>query len=267
MSSVAARVLESIRINLDPVAFVRERMGVEPEGWQADILRDSERRICITCSRQIGKSFTVSLKASQHCATTPNGLALIFSDTQQQSINLMRKAKQHIQHAGLPIKKELRTEIEFLNGARMVALPGDPKTSRSWSDVTMLIVDEAAFAEDELYYAVEPMVLQTNGQIILLSSAYETTGFFYKIATGDDPYWSRYRVTVWESERVPREWIERKQLLTPDYQFRREYLAEFVDPEGATFTAEQIRDMFDNDVKPLGEEDEHTIMNPEVEAL
>lgn len=267
MSSVAARVLESIRINLDPVAFVRERMGIIPEGWQEDILRDTARRICITCSRQIGKSFTVSLKASHHCTTTPDGLALIFSDTQQQSINLMRKAKHQIQAAGLAVKRELAKEIEFANGARMVALPGDPKTSRSWSDVTMLIVDEAAFAEDELYYAVEPMVLQTNGQIILLSSAYETLGFFYKIATADDPYWSRYHVDVYQSERVPREWIEAKRETTPDYQFRREYMAEFVDPEGATFTADQIRDMFDNDVKPLGEEEEHTILNPEVKAL
>lgn len=267
MFSVAERVLDSIRINMDPVAFVTERMMIDPEGWQARILRDQSRRICITCSRQIGKSFTVSLKASHHCSTTPNGLALIFSDTQQQSINLMRKAKQHIQNAGLAVKRELAKEIEFANGARMVALPGDPKTSRSWSDVTMLIVDEAAFAEDELYYAVEPMVLQTNGQIILLSSAYETQGFFYKIATGTDEHWSRYKVSVWESERVPREWIELKKQLTPEYQFRREYLAEFVDPEGATFTADQIRDMFANDVAPLGEEDEHTIMNEEVEVL
>ena len=235
-------------VNADPVRYVEERMGVVPEHWQAPILRDSTRNICITCSRQIGKSFTVSLKAAHHCATQPGSIALIFSPSEQQSINLMRKAKMHIHKAGIELKEDLKKEIEFANGSRLVALPGSEKTVRSWSDVSMLIVDEAAYAPDELYYAVEPMVIQAQGQIILLSSANATLGFFYEIATGDDEYWSRYRVPVTESERIPDEWVRMKRETLPPRVFQREYMAEFVDPAGSAFPAEMIESAFSHDI-------------------
>lgn len=266
--ALADRVLNKIAVKADPVRFVRERMGVDPDPWQEPILRDQSRNIHITCSRQIGKSFIVSLKGAHHGATTPDGLVLIFSPSEMQSMNLMRKAKLHIGKAGIKLKHDLKKEVEFENGARMVALPGSEKTVRSWSDVTMLIVDEAAFADDALYYAVEPMVLQSRGQIILLSSAYHTTGFFYEFATADDDRWSRYRVPVYESPRVPAEWIEWKRQSLPEHIFRREYLAEFIDPEGAAFTAEEIERAVDMDLEPFAAYDrEDGVIDNNLEAF
>lgn len=226
------RFAESLTLRDEPAEFVRQRFGVEPDPMQAAMLNDRNQYIGMVWGRQTGKTTGVSFKAAHFGAVTPGGLCLIFAPSEQQSINLLARCKPYLYNAGVEIDVDNRTEIRFRNGSELRALPGSQKTVRGWSGPGMLIVDEAAFAPNELWEAVEPMIAVSGGQVILLSSADATFGFFYEIMTGDDPHWSRYKVTAYDCPRYNRDWLEWKRATLPDRVFKREYLAEFVDPTG-----------------------------------
>ena len=243
-------------------------MGVDPDPWQERMLNDRNQYIGMVCARQVGKTWAVSLKAGHYASTTPDGLGLIFSPSEQQSINLLRACKPYLSRAGISIARNNTTEIIFSNGSELRALPGSEKTQRGWSGVGLLIVDEAAFAPNRLWEAIEPMVAVSGGQIILLSSADATFGFFYDIMTGDDPHWSRYKVTAYDCPRYDKAWLDWKRQTLPERIFKREYLAEFVDPQGALIPEHmrerahaELKDPFDMAMNALAGHKEMEDMN------
>lgn len=242
-------------------------MGLTLDAWQQEVLETLSRYVIMVCGRQVGKSTVVAVKVVHRALTTHNALVLLIAPSLRQSIELMRKVKGMARAAGEQLVTDNKTEIELRNGSRIVALPGSEDTVRGFAAVDLIVVDEAAFASDDLYYAVEPMIQISRGDMVLLSSAYITNGFFYEIWHSTDPTWERYRVTAYDCPRYDRDELERLKRTIPPRKFECEYLAEFIDPEGAVFTAEQIAAMFDEDVEPIGEADEHQILDDDVEAL
>ena len=59
-------------------------------------------------------------------------------------------------------------------------LPGQEKTIRGFSGVTLIIEDEASRVDDTLYRAVRPMLAVSGGRLILMSTPYGQTGHFFE---------------------------------------------------------------------------------------
>jgi len=72
------------------------------------------------------------------------------------------------------------------NGSRIEALPGSEKTVRGFSGTSLLILDEAARVDDELYYAVRPMLAVSGGALMLLSTPFGKRGIFHQELTGGE---------------------------------------------------------------------------------
>jgi hypothetical protein len=53
---------QDVALALDAVRLA-QRCGLEPEDWQADVLRTPSRRVLLNCARQSGKSTITALKA------------------------------------------------------------------------------------------------------------------------------------------------------------------------------------------------------------
>ena len=49
-----------------------------------------------------------------------------------------------------------RNSLRFPNGSRIVGLPGKGNTLRGYSEVSLMIIDEAARVPDEMYKALRP---------------------------------------------------------------------------------------------------------------
>ena len=75
---------------LDPVAFVQDRLKVEPDPWQARLLRSCAPWILLNCCRQSGKSTTTAAVAL-HTAIYDPGLILLVSPSLRQSKELFAK--------------------------------------------------------------------------------------------------------------------------------------------------------------------------------
>ncbi len=88
------------------------------------------------------------------------------------------------------------TEIAWRSGGRVIALPANPRTARSFSgDVHQ---DESAYYSDPegIRDAVFPIVSREDYRLRICSTPNGAAGLFYSLATNPPPGWSIHRVTV-----------------------------------------------------------------------
>lgn len=153
----------------------------------------------------------------------------------KQANELRRKIDDHLMNLRDPEFRPVTDnakEIEFPNGARIVLVAADQDTVRSFSAVTMIIEDESAAVPDDVYEAMEPMLLVSDGQHILLSTPMGLQGHFARIWHDGGDTWERYEVTVWSNPRVPQARIQairdEKERLGRLWKFQQEYECSFI---------------------------------------
>jgi hypothetical protein len=229
-----------------------EQAGIIPDPWQRDLLTSQAQQTILLCSRQSGKSTVSALLGLHQALYTPNSLVLLLSPSQRQSQELFRKVKDF--YASLPAKTELAQEsalrLEFHNNSRIIVLPGKEATVRGFSGVSLLIVDEAARVEDQLYFSIRPMLAVSQGRIILLSTPFGSRGFFWKEYTEGEG-WQRVRVTATECPRIASDWLAKERERIGSWWFDQEYLCKFVDSLDQIFSSEDIMRAISHKVKPL----------------
>jgi hypothetical protein len=200
-------VSEDMRLALDRVAFA-EALGIIPDGWQQDLLRSHSERILLNCSRQSGKSTMSAVFALHRALYHPGSLILCLAPALRQSQELFAKIAGFYRDLGRPVFPigERKLSLELENGSRIITLPGTEKTIRGFSGVSLLIVDEAARVEDELYFALRPMLAVSGGTLIMLSTPYGQRGIFDEEWTHGSG-WERYRVPASECPRISPEFL------------------------------------------------------------
>src|SRR5687768_2428123 len=144
---------EDLMLALDRVSFAR-KAGLDPDPWQRDLLESSSHRVLLNCCRQSGKSTMTAVIALHRALYHPGSLILCLAPALRQSQELFAKIAGFYRDLGRPVSPigERKLSLELENGSRIITLPGTEKTIRGFSGVSLLIVDEAARVEDELYF-------------------------------------------------------------------------------------------------------------------
>lgn len=238
---------------LDPVLLAC-RAGIEPDPWQAELLRSRARQMILLCSRQSGKSTITALLALHKALYSKGALILLLAPALRQSQELFRKLKaafNALRSNNEPVTEESALRLEFTNGSRIVCLPGKEVTIRGFSGVSLLVVDEAARVSDELYHAIRPMLALSGGRLVLLSTPFGKRGFFHHEWTEGGKEWERLRITAYQCPRISSEWLEQERRAIGEWWFAQEYLCEFVDTVDQVFRFEDIQAALDPNVKPL----------------
>jgi hypothetical protein len=246
-----ARLKDDLQLALDRASFARA-VGVEPDPWQEKLLRSSADRVLLNCSRQSGKS-TVSAIIALHCALYyPGSLILCLAPALRQSQELFAKIAGYYRDLGRPVlpQGERKLSLELENGSRIVTLPGSEKTIRGFSGASLLIVDEASRVEDELYFAVRPMLAVSGGALMMLTTPYGKRGVFYEEWTSGHG-WDRYEVPASQCPRISVEFLQEERQTLPPWVFRQEYECSFEETEDQVFTTDMIERAVSSDVKPL----------------
>src|SRR6187402_2139756 len=78
------------RLRADP-AGVMVAGGMEPDPWQADVMRSGADRTLLLCSRQAGKSSVSAALAVRTALLEAGSPVLLLSPSQRQSGELFRK--------------------------------------------------------------------------------------------------------------------------------------------------------------------------------
>jgi hypothetical protein len=125
----------------------------------------------------------------------------------------------------------------------------------------MIVADEAARVEDDLYSAVRPMLAVSEGRLVALSTPHGKRGWFYESWTDAGQDWHRVKVTGEDCPRLSEDFLRQEKQEIGRWMYRQEYMCEFVDPVGQMFKTSEIEGAFDSDVEPLfggGEQDDAT---------
>ena len=130
----------------DAAEWVRTRLELPVDALQARVLRTTNKRGILNCSRQWGKSTITAAKAVHQAYHTAESLTVVVSPSGRQSGEFLRKATGFARKLGIRPKGDGDNEIslELPNGSRIVGLPGTEATVRGFSAVSLLLVDEAA---------------------------------------------------------------------------------------------------------------------------
>src|SRR6266851_1331077 len=119
-------------------AFLRS-IGLVPDAWQTDVLDGNHPSL---------------LEAS----FVSGALVLILSRSLRQSAELFSRVVEFHKRMGSPhLVKRTAHELRLKHERRILSLPCSEPTIRGFSDVHMIVIDEAARVPDDLYLADRPM--------------------------------------------------------------------------------------------------------------
>src|SRR5437868_7837973 len=111
--SVRVRAASSKELVMEPLRFVRERLGFEPDEKQQIVLDPGVRRGLLNCSRQWGKSTVTAAKAVHRAYSTPGSLVVVVSPSGRQSGEFLRKAAGFVRRLGIRARGDGDNEISL----------------------------------------------------------------------------------------------------------------------------------------------------------
>jgi hypothetical protein len=238
---------------LNPVRFAREALGFEPDPPQATVLSATTKRGILNCTRQWGKSTVTAAKAVHRAWAVPQSLILVSTPGERQSELFLEKASPFVQRLGYGVRGDGHHKISLLlpNGSRIIGLPADERTIRGFSNVALLLIDEAAQVSQGVYDTVRPVMAVSRGEMWLMSTPHGRQGFFFEEWHRAAAGWTRIAVPATECPRIPRDFLDEQRRTMTDRVFRQEYLCEFTETEQSVFREDLIRRAIRPDIKPL----------------
>ncbi len=241
----------------DIVEWSISKLGFIPDNLQAQVLRAKDKNGILNCTRQWGKSTVAAAMAVYMCLFEPDSLILIISTTEKQSGELVRKARQFLYKLNLYPKKDKahRLSIELRNGSRILVVPDSEASTRGYSGVKLLLVDEAARVSDEAYAALRPCLAVSGGKTWMLSTPNGKRGFFFErwqsLIVEPDEDWASVSVTAEQCPRIPQDWLAKERSKVSSNWFAQEFLCVFTESQGAVFPHAAIQAALSKDCEPL----------------
>jgi hypothetical protein len=227
---------EQLALALDPSRILRAQTLL-PDPWQEELLLSRRRHILLNCSRQAGKSRTVSALALHTALCQPGSLILLLSASLRQSVELFRKVLEGYRAVGRPVPAiaDSQTRLELANRSRILCLPGREGTIRSFGGVALLVIDEAARVPDDLYRSVRPMLAVSRGRLICLSTPFGKRGFFWREWEQGGDVWQRVCIPWHQCPRITDDFIAEERRSMGDSWVEQEYNCSFASLEGLVY--------------------------------
>jgi len=228
---------------LDEASFFKLVTGHAPYTYQERMLRDRSRSIVAVCGRQTGKSLAMAVKAMHYTLLHAGKTVIVVSRTEPQAMEFFQKGVLDVFDRVPELEKLVRRQtlkrVDWDNGSRIICIPSKPGSIRVYTP-DIVIIDEAAFVDDEMWTAARPSLVKTRGQLIAITTPYGKRGKAYQMYVSGTA--SAYRVSVEDCPGISGEELEtiRTDPSVTDLEWRQEYLAQFVDEAEQWFPHELV---------------------------
>jgi len=206
----------------EPVLFVREVLGQEPDDWQAEALMaiaGKERKISIRSGHGVGKSTFASWAAIWFVSTRYTCKVVITAPTSNQLYDAlfaelkgqMRKLPDYIYEL-FEVKAD-RVELraapsEVFISARTSRAETPEAMQGVHADNVLLIADEASGVPEAVFEAAVGSMSGQNACTLLLGNPTQSTGMFYDTHHRLKGEWWTKRVSCEDSKRVSKDFID-----------------------------------------------------------
>ena len=138
-------------------------------------------------------------------------------------------------------EKKLEKErfILFSSGGSVIIKSADDPDTLRGDGIDLLIIDEAAFIRAGVWVSVlRPALADTGGKAVIISTPNGKNWFYESYVRGLDPLvedWQAWHYATIDNPIIPQSEIDDVRAITPERDFRQEYLAEFIDSAGDVF--------------------------------
>lgn len=244
--------LAGLTVALDPVQRFRACIG-EPDPFQIQLLTSDpaidaqDGMIACVAGRQIGKSTAIASLAWDDCAQGKT--VLIACPSMRQSTELLRRVSEfkNADPFAPKIIRDIQTELETVNGGRVISIPATDNARGMTCDT--LILDEAAFQDDEAVTALLPM-RRATGRVLMISTPNGRDGFFYDVVND-----RRARVILARTVDSVRPDVLAKAAYDKKFmssiRYRQEHLCEFLGAGESLLSYETLTRATNNEAKAL----------------
>lgn len=213
----------------DPVLFVQEVLGADPDPWQVGLLQAygrRERRVSVRSCHRAGKTTGMSWCALHQLLTRYPQKTVVTAPTAPQLFDaLATEMKMWVGRLPRAVAEWVEVKSES------IVLRADPsgsfisfRTSRAESPEAMqgvhsewvlLLVDEASGVPEPVFEASIGSMAGERATTILASNATRTNGFFFDTHHKLADMWVRFHVSADVPEAAPGAW--RTSRVTPDF--------------------------------------------------
>lgn len=233
---------------VDPAAFADRLLGTPLWPHQVELVQSAARYRVVCAGRQVGKSRTLAVLALHEAATKRDALVLIVSAGDTASKRLLEDCAALANASPMlrgSVLDESKSQLTLSNGSRILSVPASQRQIRGWS-VDLLILDEAAFIDSEIWRAAEPAIIARPGsRVVLCSTPWGAMEHFFRQLwrRGMDAPDEMVAAWHWPSSVSPlvdegllAHWRE----TWPAREFATEVMAEWVDDSGAYFSSAEL---------------------------
>lgn len=195
----------------------------------------------VKSKRQCGKSVMLENILIRVACERPSTTSIYLSPTGEQGNKVFTELVKGL--GGTPLLDGYnlaRRTLLFFNGSQVLFKSAEQRDNlRGYTVDGVLLIDEAAYISDDVFYTVLPWCNVHQPPIIAVSTPRFKTGWFYEYFTDGENHangvtsydWSRYDTT----EFLPSETLEIYKRKLPSQKFKTEYLGEFLELEGSVF--------------------------------
>lgn len=209
------------RYRYDPVAFVREVLGAEPDEWQVEFLSAiarGERRISVRSGHGVGKSTAASWAMLWFFLTRYTVKVVVTAPTSAQLFDaLFAELKGWARRLPAPLfalieikaeRIELRAApTEAFISARTARAESPEALQGVHADHVMLVGDEASGIPEPVFEAAIGSMSGHNATTLLLGNPTRTSGFFFNTHHSNRAQWINMRVSCLDSKRVSADFV------------------------------------------------------------
>ena len=262
-----SKLIEGMR--KDPILFIEKTTGKKPYWYQQDFIRAirDERFVCGCWARQMGKSWSVRMAAIWYAFVYPNSFIMVVSSTEKQAYHFFSLLTKELRESELlsdSVEEDLKGSCKLTNGSQIISCAPSEKAVRGYS-VDLLIIDEADRVPREVLVAAEATTVARHGNIVMISTPsiggigtlfyqyfmdgiesqrrglprgekYGYKAFHHDYTVGLKVYREEYirgkKVFV---SQLDADYLKMKKNSMPEWEWKREYMAEWSDEVGTYF--------------------------------
>jgi hypothetical protein len=213
-------VQEFVACSKDPIHFAEKHMKIVNVDlglitiplydYQKEIVTSvlNERYTVAECSRQSGKTTSISVFVLWYIIFNPNKTVAILANKAETAREILARIQLAFEHLPKWLQQGViewnKGSFELENGSRVLAAATSSNNIRGYA-INLLVIDEAAFIDnwDEFFTSVFPTISSGKSTKIVLISTVNGLNHFYKITSLARQGKNNYKLISVPWQRVP----------------------------------------------------------------
>jgi hypothetical protein len=240
----------------DILTWAQQQLDFHPDAPQTDIMTSESKDILVLGSRQTGKSTAAALRALYEALNDDGSTVLLAGPSGRQSGHIMTRSREFAQQLGLTLGAPPPgcDGYKLPNGSKIISLPDNNTTVRGFSAPRLIIVDEAAFASDELITALRPMLAVSDGRMMLLTTPNGQSGYFYDKWHEQNEEFHKILCRADQCTRIDAKTLAGFRASMTTAEYAQEFDCQFQAEGSEGIPRETFRKNISPDIKPMFEE-------------